>query len=190
MWTFLNPEGETCQLKSPNFCFKVVDLKKKKEEKKESVQKKKPFGFTFWSTMEQTSSLTEDSDTSPGSRVTASLVSPIWSRKEMPWNEPREFVGLGADWLPLESRLQMVAGGLGEGDGVGGAGWWGRAWNDLGEAGRGGGLLSVDIVCYLWRGGGRTTSKVNIQNFKKKNGQQSIVRPITCPNFSALKSCE
>lgn len=40
----------------------------------------------------------------------------------MPWNEPREFVGLGADWLPLESRLQMVAGGLGEGDGVGGAG--------------------------------------------------------------------
>lgn len=118
--------------------------------------------------MEQTSSLTEDSDTSPGSRVTASLVSPIWSRKEMPWNEPREFVGLGADWLPLESRLQMVAGGLGEGDGVGGAGWWGRAWNDLGEAGRGGGLLSVDIVCYLWRGGGRTTSKVNIQNWKKR----------------------
>lgn len=42
MWTFLNPEGETCQLKSPNFCFKVVDLKKKKEEKKESVQKKNP----------------------------------------------------------------------------------------------------------------------------------------------------
>lgn len=40
----------------------------------------------------------------------------------MPWNDPREFVGLGAVWLPLDSRLQMVAGGLGEGEGVGGAG--------------------------------------------------------------------
>lgn len=34
--------------------------------------------------------------------------------------EPLELVGLGAVWLPLESRLQSVAGGLGDGDGVGG----------------------------------------------------------------------
>lgn len=105
--------------------------------------------------MEQTSSLTADSEWSPGSRVTVSLVSPIWSRKETPWMEPREFVRLGAVWLPLDSRLQSVAGGLGDGDGVGGAAWWGRAEKDRGEAG-GGGLLSADIVCYLWRrAGGR-----------------------------------
>lgn len=35
--------------------------------------------------------------------------------------EPREFVRLGAVRLPLDSRLQRVAGGLGDGDGVGGA---------------------------------------------------------------------
>lgn len=35
--------------------------------------------------------------------------------------EPREFVRLGVAWLPLDSRLQSVAGGLGDGDGVGGA---------------------------------------------------------------------
>lgn len=35
--------------------------------------------------------------------------------------DPRELVGLGAVWLPLDSRLQRVAGGLGDGDGVGGA---------------------------------------------------------------------
>lgn len=77
--------------------------------------------LTFWSTMEQTSSLTADSECSPGSRVTVSLVSPICSRKETPWMEPRELVGLGAVWLPSDSRLQRVAGGLGDGDGVGGA---------------------------------------------------------------------
>lgn len=71
--------------------------------------------------MEQTSSRTADSERSPGSRVTVSLVSPIWSRKETPWMEHRELVGLGAVWLPLDSWLQMVAGGLG--DGVGGTAW-------------------------------------------------------------------
>lgn len=70
--------------------------------------------------MEQTSSLTADRDWSAGSRVTVSLVRPIWSRKETPWMEPRESVRLGAVWPPLESRLQRVAGGLGDGEGVGG----------------------------------------------------------------------
>ncbi len=111
--------------------------------------------------MEQTSSLTADSEWSPGSRVTVSLVSPIWSKKETPWMEPREFVRLGAVRLPLDSRLQRVAGGLGDGDGVGGATCWGRAEKDRGEAGGGGGLLS-DIGCYLWRRpGGRKASQVN-----------------------------
>ena len=71
--------------------------------------------------MEQTTSRTADSEWSPGSRVTVSLVRPIWSRKETPWMDPREFVGLGAVWLPLDSRPQRVAGGLGDGEGVGGA---------------------------------------------------------------------
>lgn len=57
--------------------------------------------------------------------------------------EPREFVRLGAVWPPLESRLQRVAGGLGDGDGVGGA------KKERGDAG--GGLLSADIGCYLRR---------------------------------------
>ena len=64
-----------------------------------------PTHGTFWSTMEHTRSLTADSDTSPTSRLTVSLVSPIWSRKDTPWKEPRELVGLEALWLPLESRL-------------------------------------------------------------------------------------
>lgn len=99
--------------------------------------------------MEQTSSLTADSDCSAGSRVTISLVSPIWSRKETPWMEPRESERLGAVWPPLERRPQTVAGGLGDGDGVGGAAWWRGAKKERGDAG--GGLLSADIGCYLWR---------------------------------------
>lgn len=98
--------------------------------------------------MEQTSSLTAESDWSAGSRVTISLVSPIWSRKETPWMDPREFVRLEAVWPPLERRLQRVAGGLGDGDGVGGATWWAGA-KKCGDSG--GGLLSADIGCYLWR---------------------------------------
>lgn len=35
--------------------------------------------------------------------------------------EPRESERLGAVWPPLERRPQTVAGGLGDGDGVGGA---------------------------------------------------------------------
>lgn len=83
--------------------------------------------------------------------MTVSLVSPICSRKETPWSEPRELVGLGAVWLPLDSLLQRVAGGLGDGEGVGGEACWEK---DRGEAGGGGGLFSADIGCYLWRGGG------------------------------------
>lgn len=87
--------------------------------------------------MEQTSSRTASSDTSPGSRVTVSLVSPICSRKETPCREPLELVGLGPVWLPSDSRPQTVAGGLG--DGVGGAWVW--------AGHEGGGLLSADILC-------------------------------------------
>lgn len=61
--------------------------------------------LTFWSTMEHTRSLTADSDRSPASRFTVSLVSPICSRKDTPWKEPRELVGLGMLWLPLDSRV-------------------------------------------------------------------------------------
>lgn len=68
--------------------------------------------------------------------------------------EPRELVRLGAAWLPLDSRLQSVVGGLGDGDGVGGAVWWGIAGEGCGEAGNGGGLLSADIGYDLWRCGG------------------------------------
>lgn len=61
--------------------------------------------LTFWSTMEHTRSFTEDKDRSLASRFTVSLVSPICSRKDTPWKELRELVGLGALWLPLESRV-------------------------------------------------------------------------------------
>lgn len=73
--------------------------------------------------MEQTSSLTADNEWSPGSRVTVSLVSPICSRKDTPWMEPLESVRVGAVWLPLDSRLRSMAGGLGDGDCKGGAAW-------------------------------------------------------------------
>lgn len=56
-----------------------------------------------------------------------------------------ELVGLGAVWLPSDSRLHSVAGGLGDGDGVGGA----VDGKNRGEAGGGGGgeeLLSADMV--------------------------------------------
>lgn len=66
------------------------------------MRKKTP---TFWSTMEHTRSLTADSDMSLASRFTVSLVSPICSRKDTPWKEPRELVGLGTLWLPLDSRM-------------------------------------------------------------------------------------
>lgn len=69
--------------------------------------------------MEQMSSRTANSDMSVGSRVTVSLVSPICSMKETPCRDPLELVGLGAVWLPSDSRPQTVVGGLGEG--VGGA---------------------------------------------------------------------
>lgn len=36
-------------------------------------------------------------------------------------DEPRETEGLRADWLLLECCVQSVVGGLGEGEGVGGA---------------------------------------------------------------------
>lgn len=121
---------------------------------------------TFWSTMEQTSSLTADREWSPGSRVTVSLVRPIWSRKETPWTEPRELDRLGPVWLPLESRLQSVAGGLGDGDGVGGAVGWGKAEKDRADA-TDGGLSLADIGCYLGR---RTASRnaSNENNIQKK----------------------
>lgn len=126
--------------------------------------------------MEQTSSLTAESDWSAGSRVTISLVSPIWSRKETPWMEPREFVRLGAVWPPLERRLQRVAGGLGDGDGVGGATWWGGA-KERGDAG--GGLLSADIGCYLWRCPG--SRKVpNGKDIKKRLQVNSVKGDLSC----------
>lgn len=93
--------------------------------------------------MEHTSSLTAASECSPASRVTVSLVRPIWTRKETPWTDPREPVGLGAVGLLSESRLQSVAGGLG--DGVGGAACWVRSGEERGEAG-GGGLLSAILA--------------------------------------------
>lgn len=68
--------------------------------------------------MEHTRSFTEDSVRSLASRFTVSLVSPICSRKDTPWKEPREFVGLGTLWLPLDSRVYSGPGGLGDGDGV------------------------------------------------------------------------
>lgn len=54
--------------------------------------------------MEHTKSLTADSERSQASRFTVSRVRPICSRKDTPWKELRELVGLGALWLPLESR--------------------------------------------------------------------------------------
>lgn len=60
--------------------------------------------LTFWSTIEHTKSLTADSERSVASRFTVSLVSPICSRKDTPWKELRELVGLGALGLPLDSR--------------------------------------------------------------------------------------
>lgn len=136
---------------------------------------------TFWSTIEQTSSLTADSDWSQGSRVTVSLVSPIWSRKETPWMEPREFVRLGAVWLPLENRLQRVAGGLGDGDGVGGAMWWVGAKKERGDAG--GGLLSADIGCYLWRcpGSRELSNGKDIKNTAFRFSQSNMM----CPSVSS-----
>ena len=93
--------------------------------------------------MEHTSSFTAERDTSLASRFTVSLVSPIWRRKETPWKEPRELVGLGALRLPLDSRLYSVAGGLGDGEGVGGAGGCDTGYN----RGKGGGdeLLQADM---------------------------------------------
>lgn len=104
-------------------------------------------GPTLWWTTEQTSSLTAARDCSPGSRVTASLFSPICSRKETPWAEPLcwaeppwwaepwELLLLAASCLPLDSRGHSVVGGLG--DWVGGAA--------VGSGGEGLLLLSVDI---------------------------------------------
>lgn len=46
--------------------------------------------------MEHTRSFTADNDRSLASRFTVSLVSPICRRKETPWKEPPELVGLGA----------------------------------------------------------------------------------------------
>lgn len=70
--------------------------------------------------------------------------------------ELRELVGLGAVWLPSDSRLHSVVGGLGDGEGVGGA----AAGKNRGEAGGGGGggvgvLLSADMVT----GGERSQSR-------------------------------
>lgn len=104
-------------------------------------------GPTFWWTTEQTSSLTAASDCSPGSRVTASLLKPICSRKERPWAEPLcwaeppcwaepwELLPLVASCLPLDSRGHSVMGGLG--DRRGGAA--------VGSGGKGLLPLSVDI---------------------------------------------
>lgn len=102
---------------------------------------------TFWSTMEHTSSLTADSDCSVGSRLTVSLVRPIWSKKETPWMDPCELERPG--WPPLDSWRQRVAGGLGNGDDMGGASGWRRLQEERGD--EGGGLLSADIGCYLRR---------------------------------------
>lgn len=71
--------------------------------------------------MEQTRSFTAERETSPESRLTVSLVSPICRRKEMPWKDSLELVGLGAFTLPLERRLESVEDGLGDGGGPGGA---------------------------------------------------------------------
>lgn len=138
--------------------------------------------------MEQTSSLTADSEWSPGSRVTVSLVRPIWSRKETPWTEPREFDRLGPVWLPLESRLQSVAGGLGDGDGVGGAVGWGKAEKDRAEA-TDGGLSLADIGCYLGRrADSRNASNGNdIQKEKKTSNFKKCLRLVS-QTFSVLES--
>ena len=92
--------------------------------------------------MEQTSSLTAARERSPWSRVTVSRVRPICSRKDTPWADPRDRVGLRAHGLPLDSRPQsMEAGGLGDGEGVGGGGAApaAPAWARGDGRGRGGG---------------------------------------------------
>lgn len=95
--------------------------------------------------------------------------------------EPRELVRLGAAWLPLDSRLQSVVGGLGDGDGVGGAVWWGIAEKGCGEAGNGGGLLSADIGCYLWRrGGGKEAVGENDIQEEEEESSGLFVSPVFC----------
>lgn len=99
--------------------------------------------------------------------------------------EPRELVRLGAAWLPLDSRLQSVVGGLGDGDGVGGALWWGIAGKGCGEAGNGGGLLSADIGCYLWRrGGGREA----VGGGRHPRRRRKVLRFVRQPSFLPLSS--
>lgn len=112
---------------------------------------KNPHSGNFWSTIEHTSSFTADSpDRSLASRFTVSLVSPIWRRKDTPWKEHWELVGLGALRLPFDSRLKSVAGGLGDGEGVGEVTGFGAT--ERGHSlGKGGGeeLLQADIGCLV-----------------------------------------
>jgi len=97
--------------------------------------------------MEHTSSLTADSESSPGSRVTVSRVRPIWRRKARPG--PREAVGLRAPWYPLDSRLESGTPGLGVPVSLGAGGLGAPA--SLGAGG-----LGVGAAGALWfRGGGQ-----------------------------------
>lgn len=95
--------------------------------------------------MEHTSSLTADRDTSVGSRFTVSLVRPICSRKDTPWKDSREWVGLGALALPLDRRPQSAVGGLAEGEGASGAAGCTVMGNGLGKDG--GDELPHEDIC-------------------------------------------
>lgn len=97
--------------------------------------------------MEHTSSLTADRETSAGSRFTVSLVRPICSRKDTPWKDSREWVGLGALALPLDRRPQSAVGGLAEGEGASGAAGCTGTGNGLGKDG--GDELPHEDICTL-----------------------------------------
>lgn len=99
--------------------------------------------------MEHTSSLTADRETSAGSRFTVSLVSPICSRKDTPWKDSRECVGLGALALPLDRRPQSVAGGLADREGEGASGAAGCAGTGNGLGKDGGDELPHEDICTL-----------------------------------------
>lgn len=99
--------------------------------------------------MEHTSSLTADRDTSEGSRFTVSLVRPICSRKDTPWKDSREWVGLGALVLPLDRRPYSVAEGLVESEAECASGAAGCAGTGNGLGKDGGDVLPKEDICTL-----------------------------------------